>query len=66
MGTSGAQSAEVFNLDQETRPGILHLDCVKCLGLTEMTCKGMVMSVLQNTELKIAIVGNVYLIGIAE
>ena len=52
-GTSGEQFAVVFDVDQKTRPGILHLDCMECLGLTEMICKGMVMQVLQNTELKI-------------
>ena len=66
MGTSGAQFAVVFDIDQETRPGILHLDCMKCLGLTEMTGKGMVVQVLQNMESKIAMIRNVYLIGIAE
>ena len=66
MGTSGARFAVVFDEDRESRPGILHLDCMKCLGLTEMTCKGMVMQVLQNTESKIAMIRNVYLIGIMD
>ena len=58
MGTSGAQFAVVFDEDQESRPGILHPDCMKSLGLTEMTCKGMVVRVLQNTESKITMIGN--------
>ena len=66
MGTSSAQFAVVFNEDQKSRPGILHVDCMKCLGLTEMTCKRMVMQVLQNMESKIAMIGNVYSIGIVE
>ena len=43
VGTSGAQFAVVFDEDRESRPGILHLDCMKCLGLTKMTYKGMVV-----------------------
>ena len=35
MGTSGARFAVVFDEDRESRPGMLHLDCVKCLGLTK-------------------------------
>ena len=66
MGTSGARFAVVFDEDRKSRPGILHVDCMKCLGLTEMTCKRMVVRVLQNTELKIAMIGNIYLIGIVE
>ena len=66
MGTSGAQFAVVFDEDQKSGPGILHSDCMKCLGLTKMTCKGMVVRVLQNMESKIAMIGNVYLIRIAE
>ena len=65
-GTSGARFAVVFDKDWKSRPGILHADCMKCLGLTEMTCKGVVMRVLQNTELKIAMIRNVHSIGIAE
>ena len=66
MGTGGAQFAVVFDEVQKSRPSILHVDCMKCLGLTKMTCKGMVMRVLQNMESKIAMIGNVYLIRIAE
>ena len=66
MGTGGARFAVVFDEDWESRPGILHADCMSCLGLTEMTCKGMVVRILQNTELKIAMIRNVYSIGIAE
>ena len=66
MGTSGARFAVVFDEDRKSRPGILHVDCMKCLGLTEMTCKRMVMRVLQNTESKIAMIGNIYSIPIAE
>ena len=66
MGTSGARLAVVFDIDRETRPGVLHPDCMKCLGLTKMTCKGMIVRVFQNTELKVAMVGNIYSIGIAE
>ena len=65
-GTGGARFEVVFDVEQETRPGVLHLDCMKCLGLTEMTCKGMVVRVLQNMESKIAMIGNIYLIGMAE
>ena len=66
VGTSGAQFAVVFDEDRKSRPGILHVDCMKCLGLTEMTCKRMVVRVLQNMELKIAMIGNIYLIRIVE
>ena len=66
MGTSSAQFAVVFDGNWKSRPGILHADCMKCLGLTEMTCKRMVMRVLQNTESKIAMIRNVYSIGIVE
>ena len=65
-GAGGAQFAVVFDEDRESRPGILHLDCMKSLGLTEMTCKGVVVQVLQNMESKIAMIGNVYSIGIVE
>ena len=65
-GTGGARFAVVFDEVRKSGPGILHADCMKCLGLTEMTCKRMVMRVLQNTESKIAMIGNVYSIGIAE
>ena len=66
MGTSGARFAVVFDKDRKSRPGILHADFMKCLGLTEMTCKGVVVQVLQNMESKIAMIGNVYSIGIVE
>ena len=65
-GTSGAQFAVALDEVQKSGPGILHADCMKCLGLTEMTCKRMVMRVLQNMESKIAMIGNIYSIGIAE
>ena len=66
MGTSSARFTVVFDEDRKSRPGILHVDCMKCLGLTEMTCKRIVMRVLQNTESKIAMIGNIYSIRIAE
>ena len=66
VGASGAQFAVVFDEDRKSRPGILHVDCMKCLGLTEMTCKRMVVQVFQNMESKIAMIGNIFSIGIAE
>ena len=66
MGTGGARFAVVFDEDWKTGPTILHADCMKCLGLTKMTCKGMVVRVLQNTELKIAMIRNIYSIRIVE
>ena len=65
-GTGGARFAVVFDEVRKSGPSILHADCMKCLGLTKMACKRMVMQVLQNMELKIAMIGNVYSIGIAE
>ena len=65
-GTGSARFSVVFDEVRKSGPSILHADCMKCLGLTKMTCKGMVVQVLQNTESKIAIIGNVYSIGIVE
>src|SRR5882724_10565567 len=49
MGTSGARFAVVLDIDWNSRPIVLHADLMKGLRLTEMTCKGMVMRVLENT-----------------
>jgi len=48
MGTSGAQFAVVLDVDWKSRPIVLHTDLMKGLHLTKMTCKGMVMWVLEN------------------
>jgi len=49
MGKNGAQFAVVLDIDWNSRPIVLHVDLMKGLCLTEMTCKGMVMRVLENT-----------------
>src|SRR5882724_3531914 len=49
MGTSGAQFSVVLDVDWKSRPIVFHADLMKSLHLTEMTCKGMVMRVLENT-----------------
>ena len=47
-GTSGAQFSVVLDIDWKSGPIVLHVDLMKSLRLTEMTCKGMVVRVLEN------------------
>src|SRR5882724_1856337 len=47
VGTSGARFAVVLDIDWKSRPIVLHMDLMKGLCLTKMTCKGMVMRVLE-------------------
>src|SRR5882724_2945003 len=49
MGTSGGRFSVVLDIDWKSGPIVLHTDLMKGLDLTEMTCKGMVMRVLENT-----------------
>jgi len=42
-GTDGTQLAIVIDVDQKSIPIVVHVDLVKSLCLTEMTCKVMVM-----------------------
>jgi len=58
-GTDGTQLAVVLDVDQNSGPVIVHADFVKSLCLTEITCKGMDMQVLKNTELEIARIWNI-------
>src|SRR5882672_6655460 len=53
VGTDCTQLAVVFDVDQKSGPIIVHLDLVKSHFLTEMTCKGVVVQVLENTESEI-------------
>ena len=59
MGAGGAGFAVVLDKDGKSRPVVVHLDLVECLHLTEMSCKGVIMGVLENTELEIARVQNI-------
>ena len=58
-GTGGTRFAVVFDVDRKSRPVVVHTDLVKSLCLTEMTCKGVVVQVLKNTESEIAGIWNV-------
>src|SRR5882724_10439439 len=49
VGTSGAQFSVVLDTDWKSGLIVLHADLMKGLHLSEMTCKGMVMRVLENT-----------------
>jgi len=42
-GTSGTLLAVVLDIDWKSRPIVLHVDLMKGLHLTEITCKGMVV-----------------------
>jgi len=44
----GTQFAVVLDVDWKCGPIVLHTNLMKGLCLTEMTCKGMVMWVLEN------------------
>jgi len=59
MGTDGTQLAVVFDIDQKSRPIVLHADLVKSLCLTKVTCKGVVVRVLENTESEISGIRNI-------
>ena len=50
MGTDGARLAVVFDVGQESGPIVVEADLVKGLGLTIMSCKGMIVRVLKNTK----------------
>ena len=58
VGTDGTQFAVVFDIDWKSRPIVVHSDLVKSLCLTKVTCKGVVMQVLKNTESEIARIRN--------
>jgi len=49
VGTSGTQLTVVLDIDWKSGPIVLHADLMKGLHLTKMTCKGMVVQVLENT-----------------
>ena len=49
VGTSGARFSVVFDIDWKSGPIVLHVDLMKSLRLTKMTCKRMVMQVLENS-----------------
>ena len=56
---SGTLLAVVLDIDWKSGPIVLHADLLKGLCLTEMTCKVMVMQVLENTESEIARIWNI-------
>ena len=49
-GTGSAQFSVVFNKVRKSRPVIVTVNLVKHLRLTVMSCKGMIVRVLKNTE----------------
>ncbi len=63
--TDGAQLAVVFDVGQESGPVVVEADLVKGLGLTIMSCKGMVMRVLKNTKAQAGI-WDIYASGMPE
>ena len=48
--TGGARFSVVFDIGQESGPVVVEADLIKGLGLTIMSCKGMVMRVSKNTK----------------
>src|SRR6266481_439072 len=48
--TSGARFAVVLDIGRESGPVVVEANLVKGLGLTIMSCKGMVVRVLKNTK----------------
>ena len=48
--TSGAQFAVILDIGLKSRPVVLHTYGVKGLRLAKVSCEGMVMQVLKNTE----------------
>ena len=49
VGKSGARFAVALDVDWKSQPIVLHMDLMKGLHLTKMTCKRMVMQVLENS-----------------
>ena len=48
--TSGAQFAVILDVGLKSRPVVLHMYSMKGLRLAKVSCKGMVMRILKNTE----------------
>ena len=48
--TSGTQFAVIFDVGLKPRPVVLHTYGMKGLCLAKVSCKGMVVRVLKNTE----------------
>ena len=59
MRTGGALFAVVLEVDRKSGPIVGHLDLMECLCLTKMSCKGVVMGVLENMESESAGVWNI-------
>ena len=48
--TSGAQFAVILDIGLKSRPVVFHTYSVKGLHLAKVSCEGMVVHVLKNTE----------------
>jgi len=59
METNGTQFVGVLDIDRKYGTIVVHADLMECLHLTKMSCKGVIIQILKNTEWEIARVQNI-------